>query len=93
MSGPNLNLPGKREPSIYGREALADIEADCRRAAAEVDLDIRFHQNNAGCKIIDWNHEAQETAADIVTNAAATFTHASMAILDALKPACFSEGG
>ncbi len=53
LSGPNLNLPGKREPSIYGREAFADIEADCRCVAAEAGLDIRFHQNNAGYQISD----------------------------------------
>ena len=39
LNGPNLNLLGKREPDIYGRETLADVEADCRRVGAELTLD------------------------------------------------------
>jgi len=84
LNGPNLNLLGKRQPEIYGRETLADVEAECRRAGAELDLAIRFHQSNREYELIDWIHEAREDAAGIVINPAA-FTHTSVALLDALK--------
>ncbi|MDR3374511.1 MAG: type II 3-dehydroquinate dehydratase [Ancalomicrobiaceae bacterium] len=83
INGPNLNLLGKREPHIYGSETLADVEADCRRVGADLGLDILFLQSNREYEIIDWIHEARETAAGIVINPAA-FTHTSVAILDAL---------
>lgn len=84
INGPNLNLLGKREPHIYGSETLGDVEADCRRVGAGLGLDIRFLQSNREYEIIDWIHEARETAAGIVINPAA-FTHTSVAILDALS--------
>lgn len=83
LNGPNLNLLGKRQPHIYGRETLADVEADCRKLAASLNLDIRFHQSNREYEIIDWIHESREIAGGIVINPAA-FTHTSVAILDAL---------
>lgn len=84
LNGPNLNLLGKRQPEIYGSETLADVEADCRKVAAEHGISIRFHQSNREYEIIDWIHEARESAAGIVINPAA-FTHTSVAILDALN--------
>ena len=83
LNGPNLNLLGEREPEIYGRETLADVEADCRRVGAELGLAIEFRQSNREYEIIDWIHEARDTADGIVINPAA-FTHTSVAILDAL---------
>jgi 3-dehydroquinate dehydratase-2 len=84
LNGPNLNLLGKRQPHIYGHETLADVERDCRSLAAELKLEIRFHQSNREYEIIDWIHEAREVAGGIVINPAA-FTHTSVAILDALN--------
>jgi 3-dehydroquinate dehydratase-2 len=84
LNGPNLNLLGKRQPQIYGHETLADVDADCRAVAAELQLEIRFHQSNREYEIIDWIHEARETAGGIAINPAA-FTHTSVAILDALN--------
>jgi 3-dehydroquinate dehydratase-2 len=84
LNGPNLNLLGKRQPHIYGHETLADVEADCLKLAAGLGLDMRFHQSNREYEIIDWVHEARETASGIVINPAA-FTHTSVAILDALN--------
>ena len=84
LNGPNLNLLGKREPEIYGRETLADVEAECRRVGAELGLQIEFHQSNREYEIIEWIHAARERAAGIVINPAA-FTHTSIAILDALN--------
>ena len=83
LNGPNLNLLGQRQPQIYGNETLADIERDCRTTGAELKLDVRFHQSNREYEIIDWIHEARETAGGVVINPAA-FTHTSVAILDAL---------
>ena len=84
LNGPNLNLLGKRQPEIYGRETLADVEAACRRVAAEQGLGLRFEQSNREYEIIDWIHAAREDAGGIVINPGA-FTHTSVAILDALN--------
>ncbi len=88
LNGPNLNLLGKRQPHIYGHETLADVEADCRRLAAELRLELRFHQSNREHEIIDRIHEARETAGGLAINPAA-FTHTSVAILDALNACDF----
>ena len=84
LNGPNLNLLGKRQPHIYGHETLDDVERDCRALAQELDLELRFHQSNREYEIIDWIHEARETAGGLGINPAA-FTHSSVAILDALN--------
>jgi 3-dehydroquinate dehydratase II len=84
LNGPNLNLLGKRQPHIYGHETLADIERDCRALTTSLGLEMRFHQSNREYELIDWVHEARETASGIVINPAA-FTHTSVAILDALS--------
>ena len=83
LNGPNLNLLGKRQPHIYGRETLADVERDCRTLAAELGLELRFHQSNREYEIVDWVHEARDTAGGLINPAA--FTHYSVAILDALN--------
>ena len=74
---------GKRQPNIYGSDTLEDVEAGCRSVAAEYGFDLRFQQSNAEFQLIDWIHEARETAVGMVINPAA-FTHTSVAILDAL---------
>jgi 3-dehydroquinate dehydratase-2 len=83
LNGPNLNLLGAREPEIYGRETLADIEAACRARAKPLGLALDFRQTNSESELIDWIQAARGKAAGIVINAAA-FTHSSIAILDAL---------
>jgi len=84
LNGPNLNLLGLREPEIYGRETLADVEAECRHLAGSLGFDLVFRQSNAEHRIIDWLHEARTAAAGIAINPAA-FTHTSIAIHDALR--------
>jgi 3-dehydroquinate dehydratase-2 len=84
LNGPNLNLLGKRQPQIYGHETLADVEADCRKLASELNVELRFHQSNREYELIDWIHEARELAVGIVINPGA-FSHTSVAILDALN--------
>jgi len=83
LNGPNLNLLGKRQPQIYGAETLADVEWNCRAVLAE-GFDLTLRQSNHEGQIIDWIHEARETACGIVINPGA-FTHTSIAILDALN--------
>lgn len=84
LNGPNLNLLGQRQPEVYGRETLADVEAACAALAADLGVQVRFRQSNHEGQIVDWIHEARETAGAIVINPAA-YTHTSVAILDALK--------
>jgi 3-dehydroquinate dehydratase-2 len=84
LNGPNLNLLGKREPEIYGRETLQDVADRCRTLATELKLAIEFRQTNSEGGMVDFIHEAREKAAGIIVNAAA-YTHTSIAILDALK--------
>ncbi len=84
LNGPNLNLLGKRQPHIYGRETLADIERDCVALAPSLGIEVEFRQSNWEGQIIDWIHEARETTAGIAINPGA-FTHTSVAILDALN--------
>ncbi|KQS67200.1 3-dehydroquinate dehydratase [Methylobacterium sp. Leaf361] len=84
LNGPNLNLLGKRQPEIYGRETLADVEALCRETAAGLGLAVEFRQSNAEHVLIDAIHEFRVGSAGIVINAGA-YTHTSVAILDALN--------
>lgn len=84
LNGPNLNLLGKREPHLYGRETLADVEAATLALAAELGLETRFFQSNREYELIDQIHAAREVAGGIVINPAA-FTHTSVALLDALN--------
>lgn len=84
LNGPNLDHLGVREPAVYGRETLADVEALCRAEADAAGLPLRFHQTNAEHELIGWVHEARVGAVGIVFNPAA-FSYASYPILDALK--------
>lgn len=84
LNGPNLNLLGQREPDVYGRTTLADVEAACRALGAELGLEISFKQSNHEGQIVDWVQEARVSAAGIVINPAA-LTHTSVAVLDALN--------
>ncbi len=86
LNGPNLNLLGVRDPSQYGLDTLADIEARCRARAADLDLQIDFRQTNHEGLLVDWIQEARGSADGIVLNAGA-LTHTSVAVLDALLAA------
>ena len=86
LNGPNLNLLGVRDPSIYGRETLGDIEERCTARAAALSLEIDFRQTNHEGQLVDWIQEARESADGIILNAGA-LTHTSVALLDALSAA------
>jgi len=84
INGPNLNLLGKRQPEVYGRETLADVEARVAALAADFGHTVRFLQSNREYEIIEWIHEAREAASAIIINPGA-YSHTSVAILDALN--------
>ena len=86
LNGPNLNLLGTREPEVYGRDTLAEIEADCRRHAKARGLAIDFRQSNHEGELVGWVQEARGRAAGIIVNAAG-YTTTSVALLDALLAA------
>ena len=82
LNGPNLNLLGVREPEIYGRETLADVQALCERTAQGAT--VVFRQTNHEGELIDWVQEAREKADALVINPAG-YGHTSVALLDALE--------
>lgn len=84
LNGPNLNLLGQRQPEVYGRETLADVERACTALADELGVAVEFRQSNHEGQLIDWIHAARGAAAGIVINPAA-YTHTSVALLDALS--------
>lgn len=84
LNGPNLNLLGTREPEIYGRTTLADIEKAVVTRAGSWGLAVSFRQTNAESELVDWLQEARTGASAVILNAAA-YTHTSVALYDALK--------
>jgi 3-dehydroquinate dehydratase-2 len=86
LNGPNLNMLGLREPSIYGAATLKDIEARCRQHAGGLGLAIEFRQSNIEGELVSWIQEARGMASAIAINAGA-YTHTSIALHDALKAA------
>jgi 3-dehydroquinate dehydratase-2 len=83
LNGPNLNLLGQREPHIYGKTTLAEIELRVRELAAKMGVEIEFRQSNWEGKLVDWIQEARGVFDAIVLNAGA-YTHTSIAIRDAI---------
>lgn len=86
LNGPNLNMLGKREPAVYGRDTLDDVRKRAERQAKSLGLAIEFRQSNSEGELVGWIQEAREKACGIVLNAGA-LTHTSIAILDALQAA------
>ena len=84
MNGPNLNLLGEREPSVYGDHSLAAINERLKECAEKNGAEIDFFQSNHEGSIVDKIQEAYGKVDGIVINPAA-YTHTSVAILDALK--------
>jgi 3-dehydroquinate dehydratase II len=84
LNGPNLNILGEREPEIYGRATLADIQALCEAKAAAHGRQLVFRQSNREGELIDWVQEARTEGCAVVINPAG-YGHTSIALLDALK--------
>ena len=83
LNGPNLNLLGTREPEIYGRETLADIEALCHKTAERLNITVDFRQSNMEGELVNWIQESRQAHQGLIINAGA-YTHTSIALMDAL---------
>ncbi|MGE5820099.1 MAG: type II 3-dehydroquinate dehydratase [Deltaproteobacteria bacterium] len=84
LHGPNLNLLGKRQPEIYGRLTLAEINSQIRALARELNLKIEIRQSNNEGELVTWIQEAPAKFSAIVLNPAA-YTHTSIALRDAIS--------
>lgn len=84
LNGPNLNLLGTREPAIYGKLTLAEIEQCVRDKAASISVEIDFRQSNSESDLVGWIQSSKDGFSVIVINAGA-YTHTSVAIRDALS--------
>jgi 3-dehydroquinate dehydratase-2 len=82
LNGPNLNLLGTREPALYGRETLADVETRLRDVARELKIDVSFAQENGEGALIDAVHALKGKAQGAIVNAGA-YSHSSLALRDA----------
>ena len=84
LNGPNLNLLGTREPGIYGKTTLADIEARIRSLAAGLSAEVEFLQSNHEGELVTAIQQARGKMDVIVLNAGA-YTHTSVALRDAIS--------
>lgn len=83
LHGPNLNLLGRREPEIYGRATLEQVNQRLEAVAGELGVELEVFQSNGEGALVDWIQESAERVAGYVVNAGG-YTHTSVAILDAL---------
>lgn len=86
LNGPNLGMLGRRQPEIYGRATLADIERLCRARAQALGLALDFRQSDAEHELIGWIHGARGRVDGLAINAGA-YTHTSIALMDAVAVA------
>jgi 3-dehydroquinate dehydratase-2 len=85
LSGPNLQLLGRREPAIYGRATLADIHDGLGALAAELGAEVDCRQSNHEGQLLDWLGAASDQGFHGVIINAGAYTHTSLALFDALR--------
>ncbi len=83
LNGPNLNLLGKRQPEIYGRSTLEQINQKIRALAKELDIEVEIRQSNHEGELVTWIQDAPAQFGAILINPAA-YTHSSVAMRDAI---------
>ena len=83
LHGPNLNLLGRRQPEIYGRLTLEQINRKIRSLAKELEVEVEIRQSNSEGELVNWVQESPKQFGALVINAAA-YTHSSVALRDAL---------
>jgi len=86
LNGPNLNLLGTREPTVYGSTTLSDIEEMVRVESKQLGVEVEFHQSNHEGELVTWIQQARGCFERIVINAGA-YTHTSVALRDAIAAA------
>ena len=84
LNGPNLNLVGSREPEVYGRQTLSDIEKAVTQRAKKLGLEVVFRQSNHEGVLVDWVQEARSKSSGVIINPGA-YSHTSIAIHDAIR--------
>jgi 3-dehydroquinate dehydratase-2 len=84
LNGPNLNLLGTRQPEIYGKATLSDIEKQVRVLAKELGVEVDFRQSNSEGELVTWIQETSGKFDALVINPAA-YTHTSLAMRDAIS--------
>jgi 3-dehydroquinate dehydratase-2 len=85
LHGPNLNLLGSREPNIYGKTSLGDLNQALIQRAQEYDMHLNTQQSNSEGEIITFIHEAAQERVDYIIFNPAAFTHTSIALRDAIQ--------
>jgi 3-dehydroquinate dehydratase II len=85
INGPNLNLLGKREPSIYGSGNLTDLENQCKAWGEELTTTIDCRQSNHEGVILDWLHSAEQEGFEGIVVNPGGFSHTSVALRDAIS--------
>ena len=83
LNGPNLNLLGTRQPEVYGRTTLSDIQEKCKIHAQAIGIEIEFQQSNHEGALLDHLHASRDKHDGVVLNAGA-YTHTSVALYDAI---------
>ncbi|MGH7824609.1 MAG: type II 3-dehydroquinate dehydratase [Candidatus Binatia bacterium] len=86
LNGPNLNLLGRRQPEIYGRLTLQEIDKKIAALAKELGVEVEMRQSNSEGELVGWIQEAPKQFGAIVINPAA-YTHSSVALRDAITAA------
>ena len=84
LHGPNLNLLGSREPEVYGRVTLSEINERLLKLAKKNDASLSCFQSNAEAELVNRIHQAREDGTDFIVINPAAFTHTSVALRDAL---------
>lgn len=85
LNGPNLNLLGKREPEVYGRMTLVELDENCQLWAAELGLDVECRQSNNESELIDWLQGAERDGVHGAIINGAGFSHSSVALRDTIS--------